>query len=169
MEVGTRPSTLHVRFEKVGERVYLRRINSTVMGNPSDTLSVQSIRDNYMDSYVIALPVEKAEGNGHITVDATELFLTDHVLSPFSWWFKQAKVSLRPELSHLSGCKSFDDNFSIRTVMSFTHDLPERHRPAVCSAEVVSSLLLLPEKKMRPRLADSRIGLFTTDKKLVDF
>lgn len=169
MEVGTRPSTLHVRFEKVGERVYLRRINSTVMGNPSDTLSVQSIRDNYMDSYVIALPVEKAEGNGHITVDATELFLTDHVLSPFSWWFKQAKVSLRPELSHLSGCKSFDDNFSIRTVMSFTHDQPERHRPAVCSAEVVSSLLLLPEKKMRPRLADSRIGLFTTDKKLVDF
>ena len=169
MEVGTRPSTLHVRFEKVGQRVYLRRINSTVVGNPSDTLSIQSIRDNYMDGYAISLPIEKTEGKGRITVDATELFLTDHVLSPFSWWFKQAKVSLRSDLSHLSACKSFDDNFSIRTVMSFTHDQPDRHRPAVCSAEVVSSLLLLPEKKMRPRLADSRIGLFTTDKKLVDF
>ena len=169
MEVGTRPSTLHVRFEKVGEKVYLRRINSAVVGNPSDTLSVQSIRDNYMDSYAIALPIEKAGGDGRLTVDATELFLTDHVLSPFSRWFKQARVSLRPDLSHLAGCKSFDDNFSIHTVMSFTHDQTERHRPAVCSAELVSSLLLLPDQKMRPRLADSRIGLFTTDKKLVDF
>ena len=72
MEVGTRPSTLHVRFEKVGEKVYLRRINSAVVGNPSDTLSVQSIRDNYMDSYSIALPIEKAGGDGRLTVDATE-------------------------------------------------------------------------------------------------
>ena len=169
MEVGTRPSTLHVRFEKVGQRVYLRRINSTVVGNPSDTLSVQSIRDNYMDGYALALPIEKTDGKGRVTVDATELFLTEHVLSPFSWSFKQAKVSLRPDLSHLAACKAFDDNFSVRTVMSFTHDQPGRHRPAVCSAEVVSSLLLLPEKRMRPRLADPRIGLFTTDKKLVDF
>ena len=169
LEVGTRPSTLHIRFEKAAETVYLRRINTPVVGNPSDSLSVQSIRDNYMDGYVAALPVVEAGKNGVVTVDATCLFLSDKVLSPFSWFFKKAKVTLNKELSHLINCKSFDDNMSVSTVLSFTHDQPERRRPATCSAEVVSSLLLLPEEKMRPRLGDPRIGLFSTEKKKVDF
>ena len=38
MEVGTRPSTLHVRFERIGGAVWLRRVNTAVVGNPTDTL-----------------------------------------------------------------------------------------------------------------------------------
>ena len=169
MEVGTRPSTLHVRFERIGDAVWLRRVNTTVVGNPADTLSVQSIRDNNMDGYLLKLPVLSETKEESVTVDATDLFLSGRILSPFSWWFKRAKVSIDPQLSYVVGCKSFDDNFSVRTVLSFTHDQDSRERPNICSAEVVSSMLLIPEQKMRPRLGDQRIGLFTTDKKLVDF
>ena len=169
MEVGTRPSTLHVRFERIGGAVWLRRVNTAVVGNPTDTLSVQSISDNNMDGYLLQLPIEAETKDGEVTVDATELFLSGRILSPFSWWFKRAKVTIDPKLSYVAGCKAFDDNFSVRTVLSFTHDQDSRERPNVCSAEVVSSMLLIPEQKMRPRLGDKRIGLFTTDKKYVDF
>lgn len=169
LEVGTRPSTLHVRFERLGDTVYLRRINTSVVGHPSDTLSIQSIKDNYMDSYVLALPVKSTDANGTVTVDATRLFLSDQILSPFSRWFKRAKVTLDKDLSHIVECKSFDDNLSVRTVLSFNHDQSERQLPKNCSAEILNSLLLLPEQKMRPRLGDSRIGLFSTEKKSVDF
>ena len=169
MEVGTRPSTLHVRFERAADAVWLRRINTSVVGRPADTLSLQSISDNNMDGYLLQLPVLSETKDGQVTVDATDLFLSGRILSPFSWWFKKAKVSIDPKLSYVAGCKSFDDNFSIRTILSFSHDQDSRERPNVCSAEVVSSILLIPEQKMRPRLGDKRIGLFTTDKKHIDF
>ena len=169
MEVGTRPSTLHVRFQRFGDVVWLRRVNTSVVANPADTLSVQSVRDNYMDGYILQLPIQAETKGGSVTVDATDLFLSGRILSPFSWWFKRAKVSIDPQLSYVVGCKSFDDNFSVRTVLSFTHDQDSRERPNICSAEVVNSMLLIPEQKMRPRLGDQRIGLFTTDKKVVDF
>ena len=169
MEVGTRPSTLHVRFEQVGDNVWLRRINTPVVANPADSLSIQSIRDNNMDGYLISFPITSSSNKSIVTIDATDLFLSDRFLSPFSSWFNKAKVVFDPKLSYVAGCKSFDDNFSVRCILTFSHDQNSRQRPNLCSAEVVSSMLLLPEQKMRPRLGDNRIGLFTTDKKRVDF
>lgn len=169
MEVGTRPSTLHVRFEQVGDAIWLRRVNTSVVGNPADTLSIQSIRDNYMDGYLFRFSILSSADANTVTIDATDLFLSDRILSPFSAWFSKTKVIYEPKLSYVVGCKSFADNFSVRSVLSFSHDDKGRERPKICSAEVVSSLLLLPEQKMRPRLSDDRIGLFTTEKKLVDF
>ena len=169
MEVGTRPSTLHVRFEQVGDAIWLRRVNTSVVGNPADTLSIQSIRDNYMDGYLFRFSILSSADANTVTIDATDLFLSDRILSPFSAWFSKTKVIYEPKLSYVVGCKSFADNFSVRSVLSFSHDDKSRERPKICSAEVVSSLLLLPEQKMRPRLSDDRIGLFTTEKKLVDF
>lgn len=169
MEVGTRPSTLHVRLEQVGDAVWLRRVNTPVVGNPADSLSIQSIRDNYMDGYLMRFPVVSSDDKGVVTIDATDLFLSDRILSPFSSWFSKAKVVLDPKLSYVASCKSFSNNFSIRSILSFSHDEKSRERPKICSAEVVGSMLLLPEQKMRPRLGDNRIGLFTTDKKHLDF
>lgn len=169
MEVGTRPSTHHVRFEQVGDVVWLRRINTPVVGNPVDSLSVQSIRDNYMDGYLMGFPVTSSANKSIVTIDATDLFLSDRFLSPFSSWFNKAKVVFDRKLSYVAGCKAFDDNFSVRCILTFSHDQNSRQRPNLCSAEVVSSMLLLPERKMQPRLGDRRIGLFTTGKKRVDF
>ena len=169
MEVGTRPSTLHVRLEKAGDVVWLRRINTSVVGNPVDSLSIQSIRDNNMDGYLMRFPIISSDDEGAVTIDATDLFFSDHILSPFSSWFSKAKVAFDPKLSYVASCKSFSDNFSVRSILSFSHDEKSRERPKICSAEVVSSMLLLPEQKMRPRLGDNRIGLFTTDKKRLDF
>ena len=80
--MGTRPSTLHVRFERAADAVWLRRINTSVVGQPADTLSLQSISDNNMDGYLLQLPVLSETKDGQVTVDATDLFLSGRILSP---------------------------------------------------------------------------------------
>lgn len=171
MAVGTRGNTIHARLEYAGGNVYLKRINTEVVGDGADSLSCRSIGDSFMDAYLAKLPLVEQHPDGQsVTVDVTELFVTDRTFSPFPWYFDKARTTLDRDLCRVMECKSFDDNFSARVLLSFRYVPADGESPSgICSAEVVHSALLLPEQKMRPRLADSRVGLFTEKKKMLDF
>lgn len=167
MAVGTRSRFIHVRLATEGENVYLKEINTSVT---TDAASVSSVSDSYMDGYLAKLPVmARSEEKQSVTIDVTDLFLTDRTLSPFPWYFDRTRTTIEPDLCRLMVCKVFDDNLSVRTLYSFRYPASDEAPAGVCSAEVVHSLLLLPEEKMRPRIADSRVGLFTQQKKQLDF
>ena len=64
--------------------------------------------------------------------------------------------------------KSFEDNVTVKSYLSYsvTADLLglmviKKDEPM--TVKVTRTILLLPEEAMRPRLADSRIGIFLTD------
>ncbi len=161
-EVGTRPKVLLTYFELAGDKVYLKQRATNIVGDDKNPNECQSIEDNNKDYFLAVLPLYNNDGQS-VTVDVTKLFLTDNVFSPFSPWFKKATVRYNKNFSRLETVKAFDDNFSVKTLMSFdvtpTKDNDDV-KNGICSAEVVASALLLPEKKMRPRISDSRIGLF---------
>ena len=166
-EVGFRPQVFGGYFERAGDKVYLKKLNTKRVGNESDPNTVKSLRDNNIDFYVLSLKLIDATSTS-LTVDATELFLSDAVFSAFGRFLgSRATVKYRSDLSHVLALKAFDNNFSVRTLMSY--DLtPKDGRKEICSAEVVCSALLLPEQPMRPRLTDMRIGLFSEDHEEVD-
>lgn len=162
-EVGTRPNVFVGRFEDDGDNVVLRKVNAQYVGNEQSPAEVKAFKQNYADYYVASLPVV-SRGKGGITVDATSLFLGGKVFSPFSRWFSRATTNYNASLSKIEWHKSFADNFSVKARLSYdVTPKDDSGSPGICTAEVVCSGLLLPEKKMRPRIADDRIGLFTTD------
>lgn len=160
-EVGTRPRVLITYFVQEGDKVYLKQRASNIVGNDSDDKEKQSLADNNKDYFLASLPLYD-NGSKTVTFDVTKLFLTDEVFSPFSPWFRKATVRYNKSFSRIETVKTFDDNFSVSTLMSFdvTPKGKESLDNSLCSAQLVISALLLPKDKMRPRLSDRRIGLF---------
>lgn len=160
-EVGTRPKVLLTYFELAGDKVYLKQRATNIVGNDADDNERESLADNNRDYFLATLPLYD-NGKQTVTIDVTKLFLTDEVFSPFSPWFRKATVKYDKNFSRIETVKAFDDNFSVKTLMSFevTPKGDDDIKNNLCSSEVVVSALLLPEDKMRPRLSDSRIGLF---------
>lgn len=160
-EVGTRPRMLITYFVQEGDKVYLKQRASNIVGNDSDNKEKQSLADNNKDYFLASLPLYD-NGSKTVTFDVTKLFLTDEVFSPFSPWFRKATVRYNKSFSRIETVKTFDDNFSVSTLMSFdvTPKGKESLDNSLCSAQLVISALLLPKDKMRPRLSDRRIGLF---------
>lgn len=160
-EVGTRPRVLITYFVQEGDKVYLKQRASNIVGNDSDDKEKQSLADNNKDYFLASLPLYD-NGSKTVTFDVTKLFLTDEVFSPFSPWFRKATVRYNKSFSRIETVKTFDDNFSVSTLMSFdvTPKGKESLDNSLCSAQLVISALLLPKDKMRPRLSDRQIGLF---------
>ena len=160
-EVGTRPRVLITYFVQEGDKVYLKQRASNIVGNDSDNKEKQSLADNNKDYFLASLPLYD-NGSKTVTFYVTKLFLTDEVFSPFSPWFRKVTVRYNKSFSRIETVKTFDDNFSVSTLMSFdvTPKGKESLDNSLCSAQLVISALLLPKDKMRPRLSDRRIGLF---------
>lgn len=167
MAVGSRPTTIHARIDIAGENACLRRINSDIVYDAADSCAVAAIRRSNQDAYLLALPVVGGNAGGVVTLDVTELFVGTAVLSPFPRYFDRSMVEPVQSLSRVLDCKSFGDNFLVKSLQTF--DIHSKKDGDIqASAVVTNSLLLLPRKKMRPRLADSRVGLFTERKKMID-
>ena len=69
----------------------------------------------------------------------------------------------------VDGFKAFKDNISVRSCLSYTYSLTggsgKDIKDEPLTAKVTRSILLLDSVPYRPRLMDSRIGIFPTIKK----
>lgn len=113
-----------------------------------------------------------------VVVDATDLFLSDDErFSPFdphsanvSSGMKRSE-SYQRDRSYIKGIKSFEDNASVKCVVSYTYTLTggkKSLKDIPFTAEVTRSLVLLPQTPARPRLSDARVSVFPTYKLLFD-
>jgi hypothetical protein len=170
LAVGSRKHVTHARIDYIGGNVYLRKVNTSVAGNQADSASLHSIADSNVDGYLAKLPIVKdaATPADAITVDVTELFTTDNVFQRLALYIGRSRATLDSKLSRVMECKVFDDNLSIRALYSYRSSASDSQDGDISSAEIVHSLLLLPEDKMRPRFADSRMGLFTDKRTYID-
>ncbi len=83
----------------------------------------------------------------------------------------KSSQTFKRDRSYLTGIKSFDDNVMIKSSLSYETSLSDGKRTLVkekpFTAVVTRTFLLLPEMPVRPRIADERIGIFTTGKNLI--
>lgn len=161
--VGYKQQTpLYVRLERVDSMIHLRRIN---VNFTTDYLEAAVERVNG-DPILESWPVEAFDGGAAI-VEVGGFFLGN---PKYFDLFDGASAALTPELklssSWIESAKSFADNASVRSVLSFTIADEDSQEPV--TAKVTRSLLMLPAERMVPRLADSRVGMFTTDKVAFD-
>jgi len=67
--------------------------------------------------------------------------------------------------SYIASAKSFPENVEVQHLMTYdAGDPPGRNQAGTISMLLNQSMILLPEDKMQPRLADDRVGWFTLQK-----
>ena len=111
-----------------------------------------------------------------VVINATDLFLSDDKkLSPFDRYSyntsdkKKRNETFRKSDSFIEDIKAFDDNVSVKSSLSYKYTLPDRgvnYKDLPFTASVTRSILLLDSIPYMPRLVDSRIAIFPTEKRV---
>ena len=103
-----------------------------------------------------------------LLVDVTSLFTEEvnaiNAMSEGSRKRYQVK-GLDKSRSYIESVKSYPQNVEVKHLMTYKADSPpERSQAGTISMLLNQSMILLPEDKMMPRVADYRVGWFTIDK-----
>lgn len=154
-----------------GEKVYFHQMyyNETG-GNPKEDMYT-SVRNSNLAPVVSVLNYAGiSKDTGTILVDVTDLFAKDNPTFFFSQNEKKSYklAGFHADKSHIKSVRVYPLNLEVRSFKTYsttTEMSAEEQR--IVSMEISTSVILLPEKPMIPRLADDRVGFFT--RKVLDF
>lgn len=173
--VGYKPTQpLHVKFEMNDSTIFMRNVNATVDYNKKDKNMGEAMKLNYIDPYKKKFSLAAYNPDSTAVVfDVTSIFMGgDAELSPVSsqsMGLISINSSPKTDLFFLGEMKAFEDNITIET--SMTHSVSAsllffKMNLGEVSSKATRTVLLLPEDKdrMKPRISDSRLGIFLTGK-----
>jgi len=176
-----------VTFRRVQQQVQLLAVNATYTA-AAGTPQARAVEAAYSPSLIVAAPLASAPdpATGAVLVDASALWLNDWlgIGSQLQRQYRQGHT-FDPRQSQLVQARQVDgttvfevqQHFATATITppsaatgigqpapSVPRTLPD---PRSLFVQVHHSLSALPEQPMRPRLADARVGYFSTT--VVDF
>ena len=166
---------LHIAFNLVDSTVVLVRRNDVWQREGVSERVGAAIAtagcDNVMGQYKIKACNDDRTA---VVVDVTELFCSDiPELSPIGEGYDPFDVTatMKTNLTRVTDVRDINGELYVHTSAQYTISEWRFIFPVVVmlpvDVDVVFSLVPMPEKTMRPRLADDRIGLFTVEKKVL--
>ncbi|MEI7734410.1 MAG: zinc-dependent metalloprotease [Ferruginibacter sp.] len=165
-----------IRFEKgPNNKIFLKNISYNV--NPSDSTKpmYQSVLNSNIQPIAVAFDIKAVAsdslGNG-IVIDITDNITADNEIFGFAGGAKsqfQAGV-FQSDKSYIVSVRPYPQNIEITTVKTFSKSAgqsmpgmpPSAPSQATVTLEMNSSMLILPEKPMKARYEDNRVGYFST-------
>ncbi|WP_303180079.1 zinc-dependent metalloprotease [uncultured Butyricimonas sp.] len=164
-------SPLHLKFTKRDSSIFLRYVSSSAT---TDNLQ-KAMSSVYGDPILYSYDVKAYNADSSaVVIDMSTLFTTNvkdlgFFADAMMGGMVKISSSFKKEASYLDEIKAFDDNLSVKTVMSYGVSLSVMGMMKLMddypfTATVTRSILLLPEDKMRPRISDSRVGIFNSNK-----
>lgn len=158
-----------VRFEMRGEKVLVRTIDYSVRATEGDEIKVAVDQSNVNPIMKTFTPKAKAP-DGSPLLDVTSFFKGD--IPEFSVKGMLGGAMVDGERSFIDNVKVFPQNLNVQITQTVTGGgagggrgrspfggAPSRNSN---TGTVLHSIVLLPEKPMQGRLADSRVGYFST-------
>ena len=167
---------LHVRFTKIDSTIYLNEVNAFVTSNPKEPSLQKAIDKNFADAVLYSYKIAAyTPDSTAVVIDVTPIFTTDMKEFAFLPTTIMGLIQLNSTFNKdgvaLGEVKAFDDNLSVKSMLSYKVSFKFMSFSFLdnmsLTATVTRSLLLLPEEKMRPRISDSRVGIFITSKQHV--
>lgn len=174
--VGEKPyDPLHIVFTRMDSLVSLRLVSCDfVSGNKNIS---ERIKESRVPAILRNFEVKAYNPDSTaVVIDVTGYFMEDNDrLGPFSpyapitgygraWVEKEFKAGD----SRVTKVKAFSDNVSVQSSMVYSVNVRDERYYYVYkqpfTALMTRSLVLLPEKPMRARMADPRINIFVTEK-----
>lgn len=174
--VGAKPhNPLQIQFTRVDSVLLLQKIQKNAIA-PEDNPGIhEALEKNSIGSVIEKFDIKAYnDDKSSALIDVTNFFISDtEELSPFGPIgmnipsARIAQKNFQRNRSFIEGFKSFEDNLTIKSHLSYEYTLQEEgdaEEDNPFTAVMTRTLLLLPEDMMRPRIADPRIGIFTTSK-----
>ncbi|MCF0049671.1 zinc-dependent metalloprotease [Dyadobacter sp. LJ53] len=170
-----------IRWEKGMDHNLLLRSVTVVVASPDSTKPIfQAVKNSNSDPIIGVFEIKAVKKDldaKSSVIDVTDFFNADNQVFSLSSVSKQLLKlsSFKKEASYIEKIRSFPINTEIRTVKTFSvtpqllstsptpsigQYLPSGLDAGVVTMEMNTSLILLPEKPMRKRIFDSRVGYF---------
>lgn len=158
-----------VRWVRRGNKVYLEDVRYEMWAPNMPSLQ-RGVEQASLRTVIRAFDAVAEGAEGAPVIDVTGLFATD-VPDGFGREFKQhfRMAAVDPKRSYIQGVKSFPHNIEIRFYQTWVPDPKELLKsseddpvPSALGFIFHTSMLLLPEKPMRGRYYDERVGYYAT-------
>ena len=174
LSVGLKNSTpLYLRFEQQDSSIVAKVPNTNYFKYGLDEREKNVLALNYRDPAFQSFKIEcYTPDSSAVLIDATSLVgRANPLLNVVP--AKSGNFTLRAtptsELTFVKQLKAFDNNVSIKVEENYKLSASIMNifflqRDAPTTVDVTYSLLLLPEEKMTPRVADARVGIFNSVK-----
>ena len=161
---GGKQNTQVLRWQKRDKQVLLRVVSHEVFA--ADTLAVhEAVVNSNFEPVLYTFPIKAYSKDSTATViDVTDLFKTDvKALGLPSYRRKQYKISrLESNKSFIESVKSYPKNIEARHVKTYAASAPPSNSSTgTISVEINNSMILLPNKPMKRRYFDQRVGWFS--------
>ena len=160
LDRGQMGETRYVQFEKMGNKVMLRQLNTYYRANTSNKAEQQSIKEAFASSILHGFKVS-AQNADSVLIDYTPYLLSDvHGVSRTLSKRKQGSYSVDKSRSavFMARSKSFAKNTELEAVLTFKGSKPGKHvrqisaDPYSISLNLHHSLIELPDDNYQPCL-----------------
>jgi hypothetical protein len=150
-----------IRFEKgPGHKLFLRRVTYEENAGDSTNAMFNAVVRSNLQPLVAAFGIGAYGPNGRSSViEVTDYVNGDNDILFFNAGYRQAmKVgSLQGNMCYIKDINSYPLNVEVRTIKTYT----ESGTDLTFTLELNTSIVFLPEKPMRKRYGDRRVGYFT--------
>jgi hypothetical protein len=159
LDRGQLGDTRLVKFERYGNKVLLKQLNTQYRASSSNLAEQASIDEAFADSVIAGFPVVAADDNS-VVVDYTDFLLSDiHQISQRLAATDQGsyKVDLKRSGVYLDRSKAFPDNTELEALVTFGGSKPGQYvyqvtpDPISISVHLHHSLVKLPDTDYQPR------------------
>ena len=159
LDRGQLGETRLVKFERFGNKVLLKQLNTQYRASSLNLAEQASIDEAFADSVIAGFPVVATDGDV-VVIDYTDFLLSDiHKISQRLTATKQGsyKVDLKRSGVFLKRSKAFPDNTELESLVTFGGSIPGEYvnqvtpDPISISVHLHHSLIKLPDEQYQPR------------------
>ncbi|MFN4762946.1 zinc-dependent metalloprotease [Gillisia sp. Q332] len=168
VNAGSKVNEQVVRWVKRGQNVDMKIISFENQSDEESPIYQSVVANNFFPILYSTKISAYNNDSTAVVVDVNSLFENDidaiNGISPALK--KRYKVKkLDSNRSFIESAQSFPENVEVKHVMTYeAEEPPERGQAGTISLLMNQSMVLLPDDMMQPRLADYRVGWFTTKK-----
>jgi hypothetical protein len=163
-----------IRFEKgPNQKIFLKTVSYDVRSDSSQDM-FRSVANSNMQAIAVAFEIKAlvpdSLGGGSV-IEITDNVNGDNEIFGFNGSAKSGFQigSIQADKSYINSIKPYPVNIEIKTVKTFSKSAgqappgfpPAPPSQATVTLELNSSMYLLPEKVMKPRYSDPRVGYFS--------
>ena len=160
---GMPVSSRIVRWELSGDKVLLREVHYEIRAETKDPIA-EAVHASNLAPIIRAFDVKAYGKDKAPVIEATELFTKEVAEFSAKWALKAGAMD--SGRSFLQEVKTFPENIEVRVLATYADSGKESYSSGI-SAVIHHSMVKLPEKLMKPRREDSRVGFFEVS--FVDF
>ncbi len=162
---GGKQNTQVLRWQRHGKKILLRVVSYNVVANDSLPIHTAVVNSNF-EPILYSFPIKAFnKDTTAVVIDATPLFSKDvRAIGLQNSRRKKLKVSrLDASRSYIERISSYPKNIEIRHVKTYISSKPPSNSSTGSITLMFSnSMILLPDKPMKRRMFDERVGWFTS-------